>query len=142
MSSFPDLCELSDIKTVYQKFPSTLNGIAKANISRITNDIYNDLKFTEIPDDDKLENMKWACVFKVLTYLETLGLVEGSSQNISRLGDGDFNIMYKDQPEKGVGNIPRSYEEWYGYYFRKLLPRPPLGSRNNWRRGSYGGRSY
>ena len=141
--SFPNLCTVQDVKGLYLDFPSALNGMAKNHIIRFTSDIYSDLHLTtQVTDPDKLEDMKWACAFKVLAYLESLGLIEGSSEDLVRMSDGDFMVMFQKFQKQNLGEMPTTFKNWYAYYMRKLLPRPPIGSKNNMPMYSGTGRGY
>lgn len=143
---FDDLCSIDDIKGIFYDFPASLTPLANELISNFTQTIYQDAHITTTPVPDgtllteqKIFNMKLACSFKVLAYMESMGLVETSSDNIVRMMDGDFMVMYQKDARAGLGDMPGTYRGLYGYYFRKLLPLPPKGSKHNWRRlGSCG----
>lgn len=128
--SFPDLCELTDFPELYRDDISLTPTIVEL-IPRVSFDVYQDLHI--IPDTDliddgsndytiKMHNLKYACMYRILTILEKEGLVDGSSDELVRMGDGDFNVMFQKELDKPISSLPNSFMGWYGYYYRRLLP--------------------
>jgi len=124
--SFLNLVEVKDVKGVYPELPSNLNTPVKNYIPTATMDTYQDAKINELPTDEMvLHNLKLACCYKILMWLESGGKIESSSNEISSMKDAGFSIAFR-QTASG-NNQPKSYSEWYVYYLNKLKPRPPVG---------------
>lgn len=131
--SLPNLVEVKDVKGVYSDLPNSINAAVKNYISIATMDTYQDANINETPTDENiLHNLKLACCYKILMWLESTGKIESSSNEISSMKDAGFSVSFK-QSASG-NNQPKSYSENYVYYLNKLKGRPPIGgsSRRGW----------
>jgi hypothetical protein len=132
--SFPNLVEVKDVKKVYTDLPSSVNAAVKNYISTATMDTYQDANIKEVPTDENiLHNLKLACSYRILMWLESTGKIESSSNEIASMKDAGFSVSFKQSPSGN--NQPKSYSEWYVNYLNKIKPRPPVGgsSRRGWR---------
>jgi hypothetical protein len=132
--SFPNLAEVKDVKVVYPDLPSSVNAAIKNYIPTATEDTYQDAHIEEVPTDAKiLHNLKLACCYKILVWLESTGKIETSNNEIASMKDSGFSVTFK-QSSSGKKQ-PKSYGENYVYYLNKIKGRPPVGgsSRRGWR---------
>jgi hypothetical protein len=133
--SLTNLCEVKDIRNEYPDLPTSMNSKVKNKIPTATIDTYQDAKLSEDATDEMiLHNLKMACVYKILIWLEGLGSIEGYNTDVSSFKDGDFAVTFKGKESSGQ---PTSYQGWYKYYLSKIkTPRPPVGGRNIYDRGN------
>ncbi|KYC51577.1 MAG: hypothetical protein AMQ22_01268 [Candidatus Methanofastidiosum methylothiophilum] len=132
--SFPNLIEVKDVKKIFPDLESNLNTPIKNYIPTATWDTYQDAEVKEVPTDEaKLNNLKMACSYKVLMWLEGSGKIESSSNEITSMKDAGFSVTFKQAVSSK--KQPKSYSEWYAYYLNRLKSRPPVGgkSRRGWR---------
>lgn len=127
--AFDDLCTIQDIRAEYPDLATTHNSSINKKIPGATIEVYADAGLTETPTDEtSLYNLKMACIYFILSWLEENGMVDSGSGEISSMGDGDFSVTFNQVRVESKGGIAKGYDEKYLKYIRKLKPLPPVGS--------------
>lgn len=118
------LCNVEDV--VFEgdiKLTSELEKKIEYKIQNISTHIAQ-LTYKDPSNEKYIFHAKMACIYGVLTWLESRKLISPSS--VVNVREGNISITYQSDDDEG--QYPSSYKELYNYYMAFLLPYPPTGN--------------
>lgn len=104
---------------------TNLNQKIEYKIKNMSNYIH-ERSFKDLNHEKHRFNARMACVYGVLSWLESKRIIPSSSA--LNIREGNISITYRGPLDENTGQ-PLSYDQQYEHYMGFLLPLPPVGAQ-------------